>query len=333
VAAEEIALDPEVAAVLERMAALGGPQPDQQPLADARAAHDAIAVWASGPGQEVARVEDCTVPGPDGPVPVRVYWPAGAEPPGGPGTTREPDPHGCTEPSCTVEPSRTLPVVAYFHGGGWVMGSIDSFDCVCRALANASGALLISVGYRLAPEHRYPAAVRDAEAALAWIAEYASELGGDPSRLAVVGDSAGANLGTVAVRRARDTGGPKVCFQALIYPVADQHRSDEDPAMRWMWESYLGEDPSEDASPDVAPAGADLTGLPPTLVLCAEGDPLRADGEAYAEALAAAGVEAECLVVDGTVHGFWRWQALCSVARRTVDDVGEAIRAGCRRRV
>ena len=320
----ELTLDPEIAAVLERMAAEGGPQPQDQPLADARAAHDAVAVWASGPGQEVARVEDCTVPGPDGPVPVRVYWPAGSEPPGGAGVPREADPHGCTEPSRTVDPGDALGVVAYFHGGGWVMGSLDSFDCVCRALTNAAGAVLVSVGYRLAPEQPFPAGLRDAAAALAWVGEHAAELVADPERLAVVGDSAGANLATVAVRHAHAGDGPAVAFQALVYPVADEHASDPDEAMRWMWDSYGA--PADD--PDAAPVHADLAGLPPTLILCAEGDPLRADGEAYAEALRSAGVEVECCVVEGTVHGFWRWQALCAVARRTVDDVGEAIRGG-----
>lgn len=319
--AAEITLDSEIAAVLERMAAEGGPSLPDQPLADARAAHDAIAVWASGPGQEVARVEDCTIAAPDGPVPVRIYWPAGAEPPGGAGTPREADPHGSTEPSRTVDAGEVLGAIAYFHGGGWVMGSIDSFDCVCRALTNAAGAVLVSVGYRLAPEHPFPAGVRDAGAALEWVAHHAAELGADPARLAVVGDSAGANLGTVAVRNAPDV---DVAFQALVYPVADGHSSDEDEGMRWMWESYgAGAD-----DPDAAPVRADLAGLPPTLILLAEGDPLRPDGEAYAEALRAAGVEVECCVVEGTVHGFWRWQALCGVARRTVDDVGEAIRGG-----
>jgi acetyl esterase len=319
-------IDPEVAAVLERISMLGGP-PVQERLADARADHDAISVWASGPGQEVARVEDRAVPGPEGPVPVRVYWPAGAEPPGGPGEPREAQPHGAYDPARIVEPDGPLPVIAYFHGGGWVMGSIDSFDCVCRALANAAEAIVVSVGYRLAPEHPYPAAAEDASAALAWLGGHADELGGDPGRLAVVGDSAGANLATVAARRAGEGGGPAVRFQALVYPVTDCHRTDEDEGMRWMWERYLGEDGEHDADPDAVPLRAHLAGMPPTLLLCADQDPLRPDGEAYAEALRDAGVEVEHRVVPGTAHGFWRWLALCAVARRTVDDVGAAVRA------
>ena len=324
-------IDPEVAAVLERMAAFGRPPLPERDLAEARADHDADAVWVSGPGQEVARVEDCTLPGPGGPVPARIYWPAGADPPGGPGVACDAHPHGCTDPSHEVAPgSGPLPVVAYFHGGGWIMGSIDSFDCVCRALANAAGGIVVSVGYRLAPEHRFPAAAEDAYAALTWLAENAEALGGDPARLAVAGDSAGANLATVAARRARDAGpdGPPVRFQALVYPVTDAHDDDEDEAMRWMWESYVGgRDGGAAADPDAAPLQADLRGLPPALILCADQDGLRKEGEAYAAALEQAGVAVEHRAVEGTTHGFWRWLSQCAVARRTVDDVGAALRA------
>lgn len=320
-------IDPEVGAVLERLAALGRPALQDRPLADSRADHDADSVWVSGPGQAVARVEDSAVPGPGGPIPVRIYWPKGAEACKGPGTAREADPHGCTDAPKPVEGDGPLPMVAYFHGGGWMLGSIDSFDCVCRALANAAGAIVVNVGYRLAPEHRFPAAADDAEAAVRWLAEHAEEVGGDRDRLAVVGDSAGANLATVAARRARDAGGPSVRFQALVYPVADSHRDDEDAGISWIWATYTGEDGGDvDSDPDVTPLRASLDGLPPALVICAEQDVLRADGEAYADALREAGVEVEQRTVAGTTHGFWRWLALCGVARRTVDDVGMAVR-------
>ena len=321
-------VDPEVAAVLERLAQFGRPPLPDRPLADVRADHDADAVWVSGPGQEVARVEDCAIPGPDGPVPVRIYWPAGTDPPGGAGTPHAPDPRGCTAPTREVGPDAgALPVVAYFHGGGWLMGSIESFDCVCRALANAAGAIVASVGYRLALEHPFPAAADDAEAALGWLAENAGRLGGDPDCLAVVGDSAGGNLATVATRRLRDSGrADAVRLQVLVYPVADGHADDEDEAMRWMWSTYHDGDGTGDPHPDAAPLRADLAGLPPALVVCAEQDGLRRDGEAYAEALLAAGVPVELRVVAGTTHGFWRWLATCAVARRTVEEVGEAVR-------
>lgn len=186
---------------------------------------------------------------------------------------------------------------------------------------------MVNVGYRLAPEHRFPAAADDAEAAVRWLAEHAEELGGDPGRLAVVGDSAGANLAAVTARRARDAGGPSVRFQVLVYPVTDSHRDDDDAAIRWIWSSYTGEDAREvDADPDATPLRAALAGLPPALVLCAEQDVLRPDGEGYAAALKEAGVEVELRTVPGTTHGFWRWLALCGVARRTVDEVGVAVR-------
>ena len=206
-----------------------------------------------------------------------------------------------------------------------MLGSIASFDCVCRALSNASEAIVVSVGYRLAPEHPFPAGPDDAEAAVRWLGEHAGELGGDPERLAVAGDSAGGNLATVVARRVRDAGdGPAIRFQALVYPVADGHADDEDEAIRWMWRSYLGD---AAPTPDAIPLEGDLRGLPPALVLCAEQDGLRPDGEAYGAALEAAGVDVETRVVPGTTHGFWRWLALCAVSRRTVDDVGAALRA------
>ncbi|MBA2517363.1 MAG: alpha/beta hydrolase [Solirubrobacterales bacterium] len=317
-------VDPEVGMVLKRLAQLGRPSLQDRALAVSRADHDADSVWVSGPGQEVARVEGCSVPGPGGPIPVRIYWPMGAEPSSGPGVEREADPPGCTGASRSVSGDAPLPVVAYFHGGGWLLGSIDSFDCVCRALSNAAGAIVMNVGYRLAPEHPFPAAADDAEAAVRWLAEHAGELGGDPERLAVVGDSAGANLATVAARRAHDA---RIRFQVLVYPVTDCHRDDDDPAMRWMWATYAGDDAGKvDADPDIAPLRGVLDGLPPALILCAEEDPLRVDGEAYAAALREAGVDVEHRTVSGTTHGFWRWLALCAVARRTVDEVGLAVR-------
>src|SRR4051794_32514286 len=173
------------------MNALPGPPAHEVPVAEARAAHEEETRFLSGPGEPVAEVRDVAVPGPGGEVPVRVFRPASAETPAG--------------------------VVAYLHGGGWCIGSIASFDTLCRALANASGAIVASVGYRLAPEHPFPAAVEDAHAVVRWLAEHADELGGDPARLAVAGDSAGGNLAAVVARRARDAGGPPLRLQALIY--------------------------------------------------------------------------------------------------------------------
>jgi acetyl esterase len=318
-------VDPEVEVVLERLGRFGRPALHERPLEDARADHDSDTVWVSGPGQEVARVEDRTVPGPGGPIPVRVYWPAGADGAAGPGAAGVAESPGGTEPCRRVEPGRALPVVAYFHGGGWVLGSIDSFDGVCRALANAAGAIVVSAGYRLAPENPFPAAAEDAVAVGRWLAACAAELGGDPGRLAVAGDSAGGNLATVAARHLRDDG-TRVALQVLVYPVTGCHRDDEDEAMRWMWRSYLGDADGADGDPDATPLAAELGGMAPALVLCAEQDALRGEAEAYAAALTEAGVTARLEVVPGTTHGFWRWLALCAVSRRTVDAVGAALR-------
>jgi acetyl esterase len=304
-------LDPEIEAVVAAMQALPGPPPTDVPIEEARAGHEAETAELSGPGQTVAEVRDHVVPGPAGEIPVRVYSPSGA--------------HG------------RVPVVAYFHGGGWAIGSIDSFDTVCRALANATCAVVASVGYRLAPEHRFPAAVDDCVAATRWLASAATELGGDPARLAVAGDSAGGNLATIVARRLRDEGDSPVCFQALIYPVTDaalntpSYREFAEgygltaEGMRRFWDLYL--DGADGTNPDASPLrAADLSGLPPAFVLTAEADVLRDEGEAYAARLRDAGVEVDLRRFDGATHGFWRWQAKTALSRRAVREVGAALR-------
>jgi acetyl esterase len=306
-----VRLDPEIEAIVAAMQALPGPPPEDVPIEQARAGHEAETVELSGPGQTVAEIRDHVVPGPAGDIPVRVYSPAGA--------------HG------------RVPVVAYFHGGGWAVGSIDSFDTVVRALANAACAVVASVGYRLAPEHRFPAAVDDCLAATRWLASTASELGGDPARLAVAGDSAGGNLATIVARRLRDEGDSPVRFQALIYPVTDSALNTPSyrefaegygltaGGMQRFWQLYL--DGADGSQPDASPLRADdLSGLPPAFVLTAEADVLRDEGEAYAQRLREAGVDVEHRRFEGATHGFWRWQAKTALSRRAVRDVGAALR-------
>jgi acetyl esterase len=305
-------LHPEMRAILDDQARLGGPPPHLVPVAQARAGHEEEARELSGPGEPVAEVRDLEVPGPGGAIPVRIYRPEGEGSP---------------------------PAVVYFHGGGWVVGSWAGFDTVCRALANAAGAAVGCVDYRLAPEHRYPAALEDCVAATRWLAEHAAEVGADGTRLAVAGDSAGGNLATVTARRLRDEGGPPLRFQALVYPVCDaglntpSHREFADGygltglGMRRFWELYLGG--ASGVVPDASPLRAtDLAGLPPALVLTAEADVLRDEGEAYAEALREAGVPVTLRRYDGAVHGFWRWLAASELSRRAVGEVGAALRAG-----
>jgi acetyl esterase len=286
-------LDPEIQRILDDINALRGPGLDTVPVAQMRAAHDAETAQLAGDGPDVAEVVDGSVPGPGGPIPVRTYRPDGAR-----GT------------------------VAYFHGGGWVVGNLDSVDAVCRALALASGAAVASVDYRLAPEHPYPAAVEDALAA-------ARALRAD----VVAGDSAGGNLAAVVARRLEG-----LALQVLIYPVTDagvntpsyrEFGSEHGLTaglMARFWELYLGG--ADGAHPDASPLRAsDLAGAAPAYVLTADHDVLRDEGEAYAKALSDAGVPVQLVRRAGTIHGFWRWQATSALARATVRDVGAAIRA------
>jgi acetyl esterase len=295
-------LTPEIQALLDGMNAAPGPPPHELPVADARAAHSEEAARLCGPGDPVAEVRDIMV----GEVPVRTFRPEGDGP---------------------------FPVVVYLHGGGWMMGTLGSYDSLLRALANASGAIVAGVDYRLAPEHRYPAALDDSLAAVRWLAANAEQLGGDGTRLAVAGDSAGGNLAAVAARRLREL----VRFQALIYPVIEpafetasyrdfaQGHGLSSMSMQRFWRLYL--DGADPADPDAAPMRAnDLAGVAPAYVLTAEEDVLRDEGEAYAAALREAGVPTELVRWPGTIHGFFRWLAVTPDAREAVGAVGERVR-------
>jgi acetyl esterase len=282
---------------------------------DAAVARQLIAANAPPPRpvpRPMARIENFTIAGPAAPIPVRAYWPVS-----------------------TPEP---LATVAFFHGGGFVICDLDTHDDMCRAIAGETGALVVSVDYRLAPEHRYPAAAEDAYAATKWIAEHAESLGGDAGRLVVAGDSAGGNLAAVAALMARDRGGPGIAFQLLIYPVIDaaqdtasyQENSDgyflTAAYMRWFWEQYLGPhgDPrSPYASPIRCP---DLSGLPPAHIVTAECDPLRDEGEAYGRALEQAGVPATVVRYEGMFHGFFGMAELLPRAQAANDQAFDAVR-------
>jgi acetyl esterase/lipase len=237
----------------------------------------------------IAQIEDRSIPGRQGDIPVRVYRPA-----------QGPD----------------LPAVVYFHGGGWVLGGLDGHDAICRRIAAENLALVISVAYRLAPEHKYPAAVEDAYDATRWVGERAHELGGAPEKLIVMGDSAGGNLAAVASLMARDLAGPHVAYQVLIYPAVDLSRDypskslyDDTPvldreALDFYRDQYI-RGPADLTDPYVSPLlAADHRHLPPALILTGEYDPLRDEGRAYADTLRAAGVDVTEVCYSGMCHGF-----------------------------
>ena len=282
-------LDPEAKASLEKRIEMGVLEPHESSPEEARALQ---AARPNLPGPEVASVSDHLAPGPHGDVPVRVYVPA-------------------------TDDAGPLPVCMWFHGGGWVIGSVATNDATCRALANASGAIVVSVDYRLAPEHKFPIPFDDSYAATVWAAENAASLGGDPSRLAVAGASAGGNLATTIALRARDENGPPLVHQSLIYPVTDRDYSRPSYAengegyglsyasMVWFWDCYLSNE-ADGESPYVAPMLAeDLSGLPSAFVLTCEFDPLRDEGEAYAKRLQEAGVPTKHSRYDGMIHAFF----------------------------
>jgi acetyl esterase len=262
------------------------------------------------PAHPIFKVEDRTVPGPAGEIPVRVYWPSAAG---------------------------DLPVVVWFHGGGWVLGSLDTHDNHCRLLSEAVDAIVVSVDYRLAPEAKFPAAVEDCVAAWNWVNAHAPELHGDPNRIALGGDSAGGNLAAVACLIAREQRSPKPRFQLLVYPVTDYEFDRpsmlqnaegyglETEHMRWFFDHYAR---TTDDFGDwrMSPLRGQLHDLPPTLVVTAEYDPLRDQGEAYATRLREFGVATDVVRADGLFHGFFGMHALMPPAQESWDRAVEALR-------
>jgi acetyl esterase len=261
--------------------------------------------------EEIARVENRTIPGPAGDLPIRIYTPDGSGPFG---------------------------VLVYFHGGGFVICDLDTHDGTGRALANGAGCVVVSVDYRLAPEAKFPAAPEDCYAATAWVAKNASELGADAGRLAVAGDSAGGNLAAVVAQMARERGGPRIVHQLLVYPVTDysfetdSYRENAEgyllsrDMMQWFWRQYL---PTEEdgANPMASPLRAsDLSGLPDATVITAGYDPLRDEGEAYAARLREAGVSTALERYEGMFHGFFAMPGHLDAARHAVDFASAALR-------
>jgi acetyl esterase len=303
-------IDPQAAALLDQLKAMGGPQLHELPVPMAREAMRAM-VALQGEGEAVADISNRSIPGPHGDIPVRIYNPGGGAP---------------------------LPVLVYFHGGGWVIGDLETHDRICRALANGAACVVVSVDYRLAPEHRFPAAAEDCYAATVWVARNAADIGAEAAHLAVGGDSAGGNLAAVVALMARDRREPKLAFQLLVYPVTDgsfdthSYRDNAEgylltrEAMQWFWDHYVP-DVAERTNPYVSPLRSRrLDGLPPALVITAELDPLRDEGEAYGAHLRAAGVPTQVTRYDGMIHGFFGMTALMDKARTAMNEAVRALR-------
>ncbi len=302
-------LDPQAQAVMDQAAALGFPPAHTVSAAEARA-NGRARPRASGP--EVGLVEDRSIPGPDSEVPVRIYTPAGSGP---------------------------FPVLVWFHGGGWVVGDLDSADATARHLTVGAGCIVVSVDYRLAPETKFPGPAEDCYAAVQWVAENASQINGAANNIAVGGDSAGGNLAAAVSLMAQDRGGARPVHQLLVYPVTDRdfrsisYRDNADgyqltrDTMIWYWDHYL-ESEGDAANPYAAPLQAkDLAGQPPALVITAEFDPLRDEGEAYAQRLQAAGVATTCTRYDGMIHGFFGMSAVVDKGRQAIDQASAALKA------
>lgn len=302
-------LDPQVRRLLDAVSQAEMPPINSLSLADARQ-QMIDASGALGKPEAVDSIENRTIPGSGGAIPVRIYKPAG----------------------------EGLPIVVYFHGGGWVLGSIDTHDGYCRSLANAAGAIVVSVDYRLAPEHKYPAAADDAYEATRWVSENAIAIGGRSGPLAVAGDSAGGNLAAVVTLMARDRGEPLIGCQVLIYPITDRdlntasywefandHLLTRD-AMIWFWDHYCASETDRDQAYLSPLRAANLQGLPPALVMTAGYDPLRDEGEAYAEKLREAGVAVTLTRYEGMIHGFTRRFNLFDKADEALNEVAAVIK-------
>ena len=305
-------LDPDAEILLEMVRAANRPAFETIGAAEARLLFNAGRKVLAPDPMPVAETRDLAIPGPGGPIPARLY---------------------------RATATGILPALVFFHGGGWVVGDIESHDTGCRHLANRAECAVVSVDYRLAPEHKFPAAVEDCLAATAWVAGNAASLGIDAGRLAVGGDSAGGNLAAVVSLLARDHGTPRIGHQLLIYPATDAAMRHDSMArfaegyvltrstMRWFYEQYLRA-PADAADWQASPLAApDVGGLPSAFVLTAGYDPLCDEGDAYAARLAAAGVAVTHRRFAGQVHGFALNGKIIRAAETALDEAAAALRA------
>ncbi|MBT8365875.1 MAG: alpha/beta hydrolase [Deltaproteobacteria bacterium] len=305
-------LDPQIKIILEEDAALGLPAYQDLSPTEARKQMLDLAPPVD-PLLAVKRVEDRSIPGPVDEILIRLYYPSGNPP---------------------------FAVLVYFHGGGWVIGDLDTHHGVCHALAKTGGCLVVSVDYRLAPEHCHPAAVEDAYAATYWVADNSDAIQADSSRFAVGGDSAGGHLAAVVAQMARDRKGPRIDLQVLIYPITNYDFNTTSytennegymltrDIMKWFWRLYV-KDEGEANHPYVSPLQAEnLSDLPQALIITAEYDPLRDEGEAYGKRLQKAGVKVVLSRYNGMIHGFLRMTARLDKAKAALNEVAGALKGG-----
>ena len=305
-----MSLDPQVEKILAEAAALG--LPAYQDLSPIEARKQMLDVAPPvEPLLAVNRVEDRSIPGPGSEIPLRLYYPEGNPP---------------------------FATFLFFHGGGWVIGNLDTHHGLCHALAKTSGSLVVSVDYRLAPENPYPAAVEDAYAATEWVAENSAVIQADPEKLAVGGDSAGGHLATVVSMMARDRKGPRIDLQILIYPITDCNFNTPSylenkegymltrDLMKWFWGHFLN-DENQSNEPYASPLRAEnLSNLPPALIITAEYDPLRDEGQAYGKRLQDAGVKVMLSHYPGMIHAFIRMTARLDMANQALDEIADTFK-------
>ena len=301
-------LEPVTAAILAQIAESGAPEYHQLPVIESRALY--TEAQSVPPSIEVCSVEDFVVPGPAGDIPVRLYRPN----------------------------DKPAPLHVHFHGGGWVIGNLVTHDADCREIVAASGCMVLAVDYRLAPEHPFPAASEDCYAVSCWAAANSTQLGGSPGLISIGGDSAGGNLAAVVALMARDRNGPEFAMQLLLYPITEPSMASASfrenaegylltkTMMAWFWDHYCP-DIEQRKHPLISPLlASDLSGLPPALMITAEFDPLRDEGEAYAARLKEAGVEVEMRRFNGFIHGFFSLAGSIEATREAVELVGSALR-------
>jgi acetyl esterase len=310
-----VTLDPDAAAVFKAFQEAGRPSYETVSPTEARELYLKGRVVSNPEPPELASVEPLAIPSPAGPIPARIYTPAKPR-----------------------QNNGLAPCLVFYHGGGWVIGDLDSHDVVCRKLADEGELIVISVDYRLAPEHKFPAAVDDAIEAAKWIAANAKRLGIDASRLMVGGDSAGGSLAAVVATAARDGNGPAIAGQLLIYPATDfamTHPSHSEPetslllthsVIKWFRDHYLGDADINDWRASPARANT-LAGLPPAYVLTAGADPLRDEGDEYARRLKEAGVPVTYRTFPGQFHGFFTMGKLLQQANVAATEIGVWLKA------